>query len=66
MFGELPQGLWKFKKLQNLRLDDTLMNEAPWLVVPDEGFTGSLSPLIGDMQDLRYLFLNNNPISGTM
>jgi len=66
MFGEIPNGLYKLKKLDTLRLDDTLMGEAPWLVVPDEGFTGSISTLIGGLQDLRWLFLSNNPMTGTM
>ena len=66
MFGKLPNGLYKLKKLDTLRLDGTLMGEAPWLVVPDEGFTGSISTLIGGLQDLRWLFLSNNPMTGTM
>jgi len=66
MFGSIPNGLYKLKKLEILRLDETLMSEAPWLKVPDEGFTGSLDPLIGGLQDLRWLLLSNNPLTGTM
>ena len=66
MFGDVPNGLYKMTKLEILRLDDTLMNESPWLVVPDEGFTGSISTFIGGLQDLRWLLLSNNPMTGTM
>ena len=66
MFGPIPNGLYKLKKLEILCLDDTLMSEAPWLIDPDEGFTDSLDPLIGGMQDLKMLLLSNNPLSGTM
>lgn len=66
MFGEIPQGLYKMSNLEVLRLDDTLMNEAPWLVVPDEGMTGSISTFIGALQDLRWLLISNNPMTGTM
>ena len=52
--------------LEVLRLDDTLMNEAPWLVVPDEGMTGSISTFIGALQDLRWLLISNNPMTGTV
>jgi hypothetical protein len=53
-------------KLEILRLDDTLMKESPWLVTNDEGFTGSISTSIGNLQELRGLLLNNNPLSGTV
>ncbi|KAL7546031.1 hypothetical protein ACHAWF_009377, partial [Thalassiosira exigua] len=66
MFGEIPSGLYDLTEMQVLRLDDTLMNEAPWLVVPDEGLTGSISTLMGNMTDLRWLLLSNNPMSGTI
>ena len=66
IFGEIPQGLYKMSNLEVLRLDDTLMNEAPWLVVPDEGMTGSISTFIGALQDLRWLLISNNPMTGTV
>jgi len=67
MFGEIPQDLYKMLgKLEVLRLDNTLMNEPPWLAVPDEGISGSISTLIGELQDLRWLLLSNNPMTGTM
>lgn len=66
MYGEIPNGLYKMKKLEILRLDNTMTREEPWMVVSDEGFTGSLNPLIGDMKDLKWLFLSDNPINGTM
>jgi len=66
IFGEIPDGLYNLKKLSALRLDDTLMREAPWLAVRNEGINGSISTLIGGLQDLEHLYLNNNPISGTI
>lgn len=66
MTGEIPDSLYNMKKLEMLRLDDTLMAEDPWLAVSDEGFTGSISTLIGDLKKLRMLLITNNPISGTM
>lgn len=66
MTGDIPQGLYKLTKLEILRLDETLEGQAPWFVVPDEGFTGSISTLIGGLQDLRWLVLSNNPLTGTM
>lgn len=66
MWGELPNGLYKMKKLERLRLDGTLMNETPWLVDPDEGFTGSISTFIGGLEDLEILLLSDNPITGTL
>ena len=46
-------------------LDEKTLTDAP-LVEPNQGFTGSISTLIGRFKDLRWLLLNNNPISGTM
>ena len=66
LFGEIPQGLYKMLGLEVLRVDDTLMDEPPWLVVPDEGISGSISTFIGGLQDLRWLLLSNNPMTGTM
>jgi len=66
MFGQIPNGLFKMKKLEILRLDDTLMDEAPWLAVADQGFTGSISSSIGALQDLKWLLLQNNPLTGTI
>ena len=66
MFGEIPSGLYNLTRLSVLRFDDTLMKESPWLVSEDEGFTGSISTLIGSLQQLRALFLSNNPLSGTV
>lgn len=66
MYGEIPFGLYKLQDLIVLRLDDTLEKQDPWIVDPNEGFTGSLTTHIGGMKDLRWLLLNNNPISGTM
>ncbi|KAL7540243.1 hypothetical protein ACHAXR_009966 [Thalassiosira sp. AJA248-18] len=66
MFGEIPDGLYKMQKLTHLRLDDTMMAKEPWLTVPDEGFTGTISTLIGTLKDLEWLILTNNPLSGTI
>jgi hypothetical protein len=66
MYGEIPSGLYNMTKLEILRFDDTLMKESPWLVNKDEGFTGSISTLIGNLQELRGLLLNSNPLSGTV
>jgi len=66
MHGDIPPGLYNLTKLENLRLDETLMANSPWLVDPDEGFTGTLSERIGELKKLRLLLLSNNPISGTI
>ena len=66
MFGTIPDGLYELKKLEVLRLDDTLTREAPWLAVPNEGISGSISTLIGGLKYLSILYLNNNPMTGTM
>ena len=66
MYGEIPSGLYNLTELKIFQLDDTLMKELPWLVTNDEGFTGSISTSIGNLQELRGLLLNNNPLSGTV
>merc|ERR1711862_532222 len=66
MHGDIPPGLYNLTKLKVLRLDSTIMADSPWLVDPDEGFTGTLSERIGELKELRLLALSYNPISGTV
>jgi len=42
------------------------MREAPWLEVSDDGFNGTLSKDIGNLQELRRLYLSDNPFTGTI
>ena len=66
MYGEIPDGLYKLSRLKWLRLDDTLERQYPWLIVPDEGFSGTISTRIGQLKSLKLLFLSDNPLTGTM
>jgi hypothetical protein len=64
MFGTIPQGLYALKKLKSLFLHDTAEANSPWLITDQEGFSGPLSSSVGNLKDLEYLLLNNNPITG--
>jgi len=66
MFGEIPISLYELTRLKELRLDGTLMREAPWMEVADEGFNGTLSENIGNLTKLRRLYLSDNPLTGTV
>ena len=66
MFGELPSSLYELTRLKELRLDSTLMREAPWMEVSDEGFNGTISESIGNLINLQRLYLSDNPLTGTM
>lgn len=66
MYGQVPDSLFNLKKLEVLRLDETLSAESPWVEVSNEGFTGSISTEIGTMKNLKWLTLNANPMSGTI
>lgn len=64
MFGKLPEGLYELKKLKRLYLHDTTEANSPWLITDQDGFSGSLSSSVGNLKDLEYLLLNNNPLTG--
>ncbi|EJK63040.1 hypothetical protein THAOC_16324 [Thalassiosira oceanica] len=66
MYGSIPLGLYNLTKLEMIRLDDTRQASSPWNIDPDEGFTGTISTRIGQLQRLKILLLSNNPLSGTM
>ena len=66
MYGSIPLGLYELNKLEVIRLDDTRQASSPWNIDPDEGFTGTISTRIGQLQRLKILLLSNNPLSGTM
>lgn len=64
MYGKIPDELYALKKLKSLFLHDTIEANSPWLITDQEGFSGSINPKVGNLEDLEYLLLNNNPISG--
>lgn len=66
MYGSIPLGLYNLTKLEMIRLDDTRQASSPWNIDPDEGFTGTISTRIGQLQRLKILLLSNNPLSGTI
>ena len=69
MFGTIPDSFYNLVKMKKIWFQDTLecsnvTNDCE--ASSAEGFEGPIQSQIGNMKDLSYLVINNNPLTGTL
>ena len=66
--ADLPITHWEGVTVERVVVDGVVVEESPLrvraLVLEDRGFTGSISPRLGDLQALETLVLSNNGLTG--
>lgn len=68
-FGKIPESLYDLAKLKMLWLQDTMAcdEDGDNCVISNEsGFSGSISPKIGQLKKLSHLIINANPFTGAI
>ena len=69
MYGTIPDSFYNLVKMKKIWFEDTLACSnvtGDCEASSDEGFTGSLQTEIGNLKDLQYLILDNNPFTGVI
>lgn len=69
MYGTIPDSFYNLVKMKKIWFQDTLACSnvtGDCEASSDEGFTGSLQTEIGNLKDLQYLILENNPFTGVI
>lgn len=72
MWGLIPSSFYDLKKMKSVWFQDTLLCDeiegGGFECNPTEeaGFQGSIQTEIGNLKQLSYLLLNNNPLTGTL
>ena len=69
MYGTIPDCFYNRVKMKKIWFQDTLACSnvtGDCEASSEEGFTGSLQTEIGNLKDLQYLILENNPLTGVL
>jgi hypothetical protein len=69
MYGTIPDSFYNLVKMKKIWFQDTLACSnvtGDCEASSEEGFSGSLQTEIGNLKDLQYLILENNPLTGVL